>query len=173
MKLHSWLSPTCEVRPSRLGGFGIFATEAIAAGTVVAVWGGCIYTARELTTLAEGFPQFATHPVQVADDCYLGSTSLWEIDPVERLNHSCSPNVGVQGQVVVLTRRKIEAGEELTFEYETTDISPAPFTCQCGSPECRGRIDGTAWRSPAFQQNHAGWCSWYVTRQILALRGEG
>jgi SET domain-containing protein len=40
------------------------------------------------------------------------------------LNHSCEPNLGLQGQVVYLALRDIEADEELTFDYAMNDDEP-------------------------------------------------
>jgi SET domain-containing protein len=36
-------------------------------------------------------------------------------------NHSCEPNIGVQGQIVFVAMRDIAAGEELTHDWATTD----------------------------------------------------
>lgn len=97
---------------------------------------------------------------------YLGSNSLTAIDGAERFNHSCSPNVGVKGQILVYARRVIVAGEELVFDYETTDVSLLPFQCCCGVPECRGVIDGNAWKSPEFQRKNDGWLTTYIADMV-------
>jgi len=166
MRLHSWLSPKCRAGESSLAGIGLFARESFAAGELVAVWGGVIYTAAEIDALGVTFPHFRTHPFEVTEGFFMGSTSNTAIDDAERFNHSCDPNVGVKGQVIVLARRAIACGEELTFDYETTDVSPMPFECRCGVAECRGRIDGSAWQSAAFQKRHAGWISWFITEKV-------
>ncbi len=36
-------------------------------------------------------------------------------------NHSCDPNIGVQGQIVFVALREISIGEELTHDWATTD----------------------------------------------------
>lgn len=53
------------------------------------------------------------------------------------LNHSCRPNALFRGPVLsALTT--IEAGEEITFDYNTTEATMAePFVCRCG--HCGGR----------------------------------
>jgi SET domain-containing protein len=39
--------------------------------------------------------------------------------------------------------RDIAPDEELTIDYATCyDTRMTPFDCQCGSPQCRGRIVG-------------------------------
>lgn len=120
MRLHSLLSPKCRVARSAIDGRGLFAAEAFVAGEVVAVWGGKVYTAEEVGRLAVGFPHFDTHTVSVCPGYYLGSENLFEFDDAELFNHKCEANVGVRGQIVMVARRAILAGEELTFDYDTT-----------------------------------------------------
>jgi uncharacterized protein len=165
-RLHSWLSPKTRIDALAADGLGVFASERFAAGELVAVWGGCVYTASEIDHLGAKYCHFATHPYEVASGLYLGSTSLHGIDDAERFNHGCEPNCGVQGQIVLLTRREIAEGEELTFDYETTDLRPAPFDCRCGADACRGRIDGSAWRDPDHRRRNRGWYAWHIERRI-------
>ena len=60
-------------------------------------------------------------------------------------NHSCDPNLGVTAGNVLVARRPIEPGDELTYDYSTTVLA-SPFTwtwamaCACGSPRCRSTI---------------------------------
>lgn len=169
MRLHSWLSPKCRVAASPLEGEGVFAVASIDDGELVCVWGGVVYTAVEVDSLGGGYAHFLTHPHEVAEGFYLGSTSLTAIDRAERFNHSCSPNVGVKGQILVYARRAIKAGEELVFDYETTDVSLIPFQCCCGVTECRGLIDGNAWKSHEFQRKNAGWLTSYIADKVDRL----
>lgn len=128
-----------------------------------------MFHANEISEIALRHPHFKTHPVAVAEDFYLGSNSFSEIDDAERFNHSCDPNLGIQGQIVVLSRRAIAAGEELTFDYETTDFDPGGFECRCGAEDCRGLIDGSAWKSPEFQVKNREWLSWHVAQRIASI----
>ena len=58
--------------------------------------------------------------------------------PWRFLNHACRPNSAVRGRRLVATTT-IQAGEEVTFNYNTTEFDMAePFACRCGAPECRG-----------------------------------
>jgi hypothetical protein len=141
----------------------------LAEGELVAVWGGVIYTAEEIDGMANVFPHFKTHPFEVYEGFYMGSTSNTAIDDAERFNHSCDPNVGVKGQVIVLARRDIAVGEELTFDYDTTDVAPATFRCQCGAANCRGTVDGSGWRSSEFRSRHEGWLSWFILEKAARL----
>jgi hypothetical protein len=60
--------------------------------------------------------------------------------PWYALNHSCEPNAYWNADRL-LARRRIEAGEAITFDYEATEDELAtPFRCACGSPSCRGEL---------------------------------
>ena len=63
--------------------------------------------------------------------------------PVWRfMNHGCEPNVALRGRDFVALRA-IRTGEEVTFDYDTTEWDMAsPFRCNCSSPFCRGTIRG-------------------------------
>jgi len=55
-------------------------------------------------------------------------------------NHSCEPNAAVRGGALVAWSC-IKAGEEITIDYKRTESKlAAPFDCNCGSKNCRGRI---------------------------------
>jgi hypothetical protein len=62
------------------------------------------------------------------------------------LNHSCEPNLFVDVRAKqVVTLRPIEAGDELTFFYPSTEWRmQSPFPCACGSAQCCGEIRGAA-----------------------------
>ncbi|KAK6522244.1 histone methyltransferase set2 [Arthrobotrys megalospora] len=64
-------------------------------------------------------------------------------------NHSCNPNCMVEKWVVggklrmgIFAKVKIEAGEELTFDYNVDRYGADPQKCFCGEPNCIGYIGG-------------------------------
>ena len=145
----------------------MFACEPLAAGELVAVWGGKIYTTAEVEEISKVAPQFATHPITIYPGYSLGSEDLFGFDDTEYFNHSCRPNVGIKGSVILVARDSIEAGEELTFDYDTTETEVlAPFQCACSAPDCRGWIDGSAWKDPAWARRNAGFLAWHVEESI-------
>jgi hypothetical protein len=83
-------------------------------------------------------------------------------------NHSCDPNIGVQGQIVFIALRKIAAGEELTHDWATTDDDDYTLACRCGATECRGIITGKDWQREDLQRKYRGLFSWYLQRKIDA-----
>jgi hypothetical protein len=72
--------------------------------------------------------------------------------------------------VAVVARRDIGAGEELTFDYGTTDTDPWTLECHCGAAGCRGRMTGEDWQDPEFQRRHAGYLSLYIEELIGQAR---
>jgi len=60
------------------------------------------------------------------------------------LNHSCAPNAYVDWNGVYLRAlRDIDAGEEVTCNYLTTDWElHERFLCHCGAPNCYGELKG-------------------------------
>ncbi|RYP18374.1 hypothetical protein DL765_003986 [Monosporascus sp. GIB2] len=64
-------------------------------------------------------------------------------------NHSCNPNCYVDKWVVgnklrmgIFAGRKIQAGEELVFNYNVDRYGADPQPCYCGEPNCIGFIGG-------------------------------
>lgn len=166
MLLHSWLSKKCVVASSLLGGQGLFTREPIDHGELVVVWGGQILPDAEVSTLAEVWPRLHHHTVSVAPGLRLAPIDPAQVCDTDLINHSCAPNLGVVGQVVLVARRTIAAWEELTFDYETVETEQMAFHCQCGAASCRGLIDGNGWKSAAFRRAHGGYLSWNVLEAI-------
>ncbi len=161
------MTPKAQLGPSPLGGQGLIAVAPIPRHELVAIWGNCIMTTAEMWALPPALHDF---PVQVWYDMFAGPMAEDEIEPVDYMNHSCEPNCGVRGSVVVVARRDVHAGEELTFDYATTDTDRWTLECGCGAPTCRGRMTGDDWRDPAFQQRHAGYLSLYIQELIAHER---
>ncbi|VEN41544.1 unnamed protein product [Callosobruchus maculatus] len=70
------------------------------------------------------------------------------------VNHSCQPNcemqkwsVNGQFRMALFAQRDIQAGEELTYDYNFSLFNPAEGQeCKCGSDMCRGVIGGKSQR---------------------------
>jgi hypothetical protein len=164
---HSYLTPKARLGPSRLGGQGLLAVAPIPRHELVAIWGNRVMTTAELWALDETLRDF---PVQVWHDAFMGPMAADEIEPVDYMNHSCAPNCGVRGSVVVVARRSIALGEELTFDYGTTDSDRWTLECACGARTCRGRMTGDDWRDPAFRRRNRGYLSLYLQNLVAAER---
>ena len=82
------------------------------------------------------------------------------------LNHSCDPNLGIQGQIVFVALRDIEKDEELTFDYAMTDDEVYEMKCNCGTPHCRGIVTGKDWMRKELQKKYDGYFSWFIQKEI-------
>lgn len=165
----SYLSPKLEGRENQAkGGVGVFAREAIKAGERLSVWSGIIVAAERLDDLPDWQKK---RSVQVEEDLYLVTTRADE--PADFFNHCCDPNAALDGQITLRALRDIAPGEEVCFDYATSDGSPYDeFECACGAPNCRGTITGDDWQRPDLQAKYAGKFSPYLQRRITALKRE-
>jgi hypothetical protein len=165
----AFLSPKLEARPHRhKGGFGVFAKSLIHAEEVLVVWGGDVVLAEKFVELPAYVQQ---HSLQVEENLYLVPNGVDE--PADFVNHSCEPNAGMRGQIVIVALRDIEAGEEICYDYATSDGGPYDeFDCACGAPSCRGKITGQDWKRPELWERYAGHFSPYLQRRIDRLKSK-
>jgi uncharacterized protein len=164
----TYFSPKVEKRPSRIDGRGLFAKEAIPAGEVVVVKGGYVLTKDQRDRIGL---ELGPSEIQLTEDLFIGPTTTEEGEGgMMHLNHSCEPNLGLQGQIVYVALRDIAAGEELTFDYAMACDEPEDMICRCGAPSCRGMITGDDWRKPELQRKYDGYFSWFIQRRIDAER---
>jgi hypothetical protein len=107
--VRSWITPkAAKGGPSAIAGQGVHAVEAIAAGEVVAIKGGHIVDGAAVAGLPEAIRDSA---FQIAADCFLAALTQDEFDGVMmRVNHSCEPNVGMGGNVLLVSMRDIPPG---------------------------------------------------------------
>jgi uncharacterized protein len=160
----SYISPKAEVKKSSIEGRGLFATLRISKGEIVCIKGGHIFNRETLQDVSKAL---GPAEIQIGEDLFIGP-----LDEQERegsmifSNHSCEPNIGVQGQIVFVALRNIEAGEELTHDWATTDDDTYEMECKCGAPSCRKVITGKDWRRRDLQEKYAGFMSWYLMEKI-------
>lgn len=125
-----------EVRNNH-GFKGVFATEPIAQDSVVFLLNGNITTDPTRYTIQLGPRRHLTFPTirKTNDDL----DYCWQY-----LNHCCEPNGYMNtAEFTFRALRDIAAGEEITFNYLTTESEMAvPFNCICGSANCFGLIQG-------------------------------
>jgi SET domain-containing protein len=145
---------------SRIEGRGLFAVEPIAAGELVAIKGGHIMTTAAVRSLPE---RLQNSEIQIADGFSLAAAEEAEYEPVMLfLNHSCEPNVGFAGNIVLVAMREISTGEEITTDYALFDDYDGAMDCQCGTPSCRGTIGGRDWQRADLQRKYGSYFSSYL-----------
>jgi uncharacterized protein len=85
--------------------------------------------------------------------------SRWDLDgdipgnDAKYINHSCEPNCqvyDVRGRLFITAKRRLYAGEELTYNYGFDLEHWEEHPCRCGSPHCVGYIvDRKYWKKLA------------------------
>jgi len=132
------IHPATELRfISHEIGYGVFAREPIAAGTVV--WVLChldmIFTAAQVSAYPPAY--------QPIFDRYAYTDGAGRLilcwDHGRYVNHSCEPAILSVGGDFEIAARDIAAGEEITCEYGTLNLTE-PMECRCGAVGCRGVI---------------------------------
>ena len=164
----TYFSPKVEKRSSPIHGRGLFAKTRIDKDEVVVVKGGYVLSGTQRNQIGE---ELGPSEIQITEDLFIGPTTLAEREGgMMHLNHSCEPNLGLQGQIVFVAMRDIAAGEELTFDYAMTDDEPYEMKCRRGTPSCRGTITGLDWLKPEIQVKYDGYFSWFIQRRIDSLK---
>src|SRR6516225_4795291 len=165
----TYFSPKIEKRISPIQGRGLFAKTDIEKGEVVVVKGGYVLTKSQRDEIGK---ELGPSEIQITEDLFIGPTAETEREGgMMHLNHSCEPNLGLQGQIVFVALRDIVVDEELTFDYAMNDDDPNEIMkCQCGAESCRGIITGVDWKKPEIQSKYDGYFSWFIQRKIDATR---
>ena len=160
----SHLSPKTTIRDSPIHGRGLFAVAPIAKDEIVAIKGGYIFDRLTREGIAASL---SPAEIFVADGFFIGPLVEHEREGgMIFSNHSCNPNIGVQGQIVFVAMRDIQAGEELTHDWATTDDDDYEEPCHCEAPNCRKVITGQDWRRKDLQEKYQEYMSWYLQRKI-------
>jgi uncharacterized protein len=165
-----WVDPRLAVRPSPIEGRGLFATEPIEAGSVVIRLGGRLVSTAELDAViaaADADPSAAyVDSVTVAEGRHL---VLPPRTAAHFANHSCDPSLWHVGAYELATRRRVDAGEELTVDYGTSSGAPG-FTmpCTCGAAACRGVVTSDDWQRPELQDRYGDHWTPALLRRIAS-----
>ena len=126
-------------------GFAMFAARDLARGSVVFEGEGRAQRIVTRSHVDRTWPAvdrdvFYRYAYPISPEVFV----LWDTEPTgwAPQNHSCDPNTAFAGLNLVALR-DICSGEELTVDYATFyDRHMTPFDCECGSPHCRGRVEG-------------------------------
>ena len=132
---------------SEIAGSGNVAIRVIEKNETICFLEGEKCTLEEIIAKVENAEEEPSDPFAIGEELYI------DLDEKYRLfNHSCSPNTYIKGENEMIAIRRIEIGEEITFDYSTTMHYPEEkiiasghqlWTCDClcGSKNCRGIID--------------------------------
>ena len=174
-------------------GWGVYAATDYEAASLVLTGRTLRNPAATTTTTSSSSSTSPTtisaHSIQTARDEHV----IMDL-PARFLNHACGSgaNVGVrlpasssrnssirreEGQAVgdsrtpvydFVAKRDIAAGEQLFFDYETTEYQlQSPFDCACGSPDCRGRLKGFGVHNARVLRDHGSeWIAPYLLETL-------
>lgn len=159
-----------ETRRTADRGLGLFATQGFAADELIVVT-----FCQVVPWTGQDEYNEQVHPFQIEIDVVaipLGT----EISGMFAVNHSCSPNAGLRGQLSLVALRPIAAGEEICFDYAMTDSdyfgkSIFQMSCLCGAPDCRKLVSDTDWRRTELRAKYRGYFSSYLTARIQLEQG--
>ena len=128
--------PHITRRRSTLHGFGVFAAEPITKNARIIDYAGELVRndaseAREERYLAEGcIWVFRINRTWSRDAAVGGNIARF-------INHSCTPNCWfevVDRTIWIRASRRIDTGEELTYDYATVGEKTIPCRCRPGCP---------------------------------------
>ncbi len=84
------------------------------------------------------------------------------------VNHSCDPNLWWADDETLVASRDIQVGEEITYDYSTSDIGKwvSVWLCNCGAKNCRVKITGYDCLAKSFINRYQGHLPSWTTRFI-------
>jgi SET domain-containing protein len=127
-----------EIRRSKIHRWGVFALEDIPARRRVIEYTGQKIDSDEVERriVRKHMYIFWLNDKWAIDGAIKGSGA-------ELINHSCDGNLEswvVKGRIYLSTRRRVLAGEELTYDYNMEGEDAPDDACRCGSKNCRGKL---------------------------------
>jgi uncharacterized protein len=138
---------TYVVRRSPVHGRGLFARTPYEPGELVGEYQGRVIDTSKEEDTSSAWDSDPAYTLLFAVDDYITIDAGVDGNSIRFINHSCDPNceTSIDGaKVFVHARRRIEPGEELTYDYNLRpgDPSDGPDTypCRCGSEMCRGTM---------------------------------
>jgi len=189
-ELFSWMNPKLEVSStSRYGGGhvrtqsggqfqmktgngkAVLAKQHLFKDEVLFVMGGYVLTIAEEDALPPGIDD---KPIELSKDFSVGPRKISDLPlmPQHYVNHSCNPNAGFDGQILLVAIRDVDPDEEITYDYAMVMIpseessSYFSFECLCGEDCCRGNITQDDWKRKDIQMRYLGYFSHGVGKLI-------
>lgn len=165
--IKTYRSPKTIIRLSSKRGKGLFARENIMQGEIIAIKSGHFVNSIEASILDKEIGDFS---LQISDEFFVCPMTKEEIDDtVIFINHSCEPNIGMDGQISYVAMRNIQAGEELCLDYAMAMTNDYKLICSCGSVNCRKLITGDDWKIEELQKRYDRYFSWFIYKKIHNL----
>jgi len=147
-----------QIRRSNVHGLGAFAARRIPKGTRIIEYTGERVSHAEADRRYEDKDANDSHTFLFIVDSRTVIDAGVEGNDARFFNHSCDPNcesVVEKRRVYIEALRTIEAGDELTYDYQIQREDDDPpnvdevFACRCGFSACRGTMLWPTERPPA------------------------
>jgi len=79
------------------------------------------------------------------------------------INHSCNPNSGIRNSVNIVAMKNIGEGEEVTFDYSTSESENGWYlTCHCKNKNCRRIVRSYTYLSAELKLKYRDFISEYL-----------
>lgn len=138
-----------DVSESGIHGVGVFASRDFAEGETVLVM-------DDSRVVDEGHPlRPELGEYEYLCDYLEGGKVVLQGYPERHVNSSCDPNAFARrrgGVSVIVARRRIRAGEEVTCDYIIDCHGGIVWHCNCGSPRCRRVVPSSFFELPVEAQ---------------------
>jgi uncharacterized protein len=153
-----------EIRATESHGWGLWALRIFVPGDIV-------MRAHSLTTTTVQ----GRHSVQMDWQTHVH----WDL-PARFVNHTCgNANVGLRVQengriewFDFVALREINVGEQILWDYETTEYEIHDFVCSCGSAHCRKVLRGFRYHGDQVMAAYgADFIAPYLLRSSLGTNG--
>jgi SET domain-containing protein len=152
-------------------GKGLIATGIIKAGEMISrlTPNRPVYPIKEVLTWSqEEQDNLLIYGYQL-DDEYI----VLEAEPDRYMNHSCDPNTWWIDSDTMIARRDILPGEEITYDYATTEITiPFEMPCGCGTAICRKKVTNLDYLDLNWQARFADYLPAHTRKAIAAARAK-
>lgn len=157
-------NPKVYIGDTEVYGWAVFARDDIYAGEVIAHFDGEILetegSAMQLPRHGPVF--FGQHAIQIG-------RHKWQDGPLDGvarcIAHSCEPNCGIKNLNEVVAMRYIKKGDEITWDYETTEDSDFRMECKCGTPTCRGVVGAFSLMPQDVRERYRGYISEWLVKE--------
>jgi hypothetical protein len=173
----AWLSAAVQqIERPRTQGHSLVAAVSIPANTMIAIKQGRVLSETEVKDIMEVID--GSHQ-QIGPDRFLAGVTVEEVRKNRiGFNHSCVPNAYIKlvealPVALLVSRKPIAAGREITADYAASGDSITHFIadCKCGVVGCRQVIDPTRdWQSRDFQARYAGEFPAFMQEKIDRLQ---
>jgi len=145
------------VNKSIIEGRGCFAASSIKRGELI-----CFMRGKPLS-IAQVIEKYKSGKLRIEDPLQIKEEQYLDLEePYIFFNHSCCSNATIIGEVKLIAIKDIEKGEEITYDYSSTEWTSDKFgkykewtmKCNCGSVFCRKLIKEFPSLSPELQNKY-------------------